>query len=499
MIRITKLMLAIHRILGFMLSILFLVWFLSGLVMIYHTFPRADRADKRAKMDLLSVDDLPSLQIIEKRIPEGETIKNITLNSYLGQTVFHIRTDKGGYDIPADSTETLPVIDCERIKKTASLWCAAPVLKVDSLYSLDQWIPFGSLKKEFPIYKFYFSDPEQHELYISSKSGEVLQYTDKDSRLWAWLGAIPHWVYFASLRQDAELWIKVVVWLSGIGCIMCIAGIYLGIRDFRLARKRRLVSPYKKFWYKWHHIIGTIFGLFVLTFTFSGMMSLARVQDWGLRAKLDINPIQELREKAPSPLDYPLDYREIIQAYPGQIRQLEWGNFGDIPFYTIQTDTDDIVINANAKQNITPLNLSAEDIRSVLSSIHGTDCVMDIILSDSYDTYYISRKRALDLPVWKVTIEDIDHSCYYINPANGQYRYVNTPARWNHWMYPALHSLNIKILVDNPVLWNIVMWGLMLGGTFVSLSGVWLGIRLFRRKIHSLKNRSCHSWMKKQN
>lgn len=70
-------MLAIHRILGFTLSILCLVWFLSGLVMIYHTFPRADRADKRAKMDLLSVDDLPSLQIIEKRIPEGETIKTL--------------------------------------------------------------------------------------------------------------------------------------------------------------------------------------------------------------------------------------------------------------------------------------------------------------------------------------------------------------------------------------------------------------------------------------
>lgn len=32
------------------------------------------------------------------------------------------------------------------------------------------------------------------------------------------------------------------------------------------------------------------------------------------------------------------------------------------------------------------------------------------------------------------------------------YRYVNTPARWNYWMHPALHSLNIKILVDHPIL-----------------------------------------------
>lgn len=114
------------------------------------------------------------------------------------------------------------------------------------------------LKEEFPIYKFHFADPERHELYISSKSGEVLQYTDKNSRFWAWLGAIPHWVYFTSLRQDAELWIKVVVWLSGIGCVMCIAGIYLGIRDFRLARRRHLISPYKKFWYKASYSRGVI-------------------------------------------------------------------------------------------------------------------------------------------------------------------------------------------------------------------------------------------------
>ena len=88
---LTKIMQFIHRILGTALSILFLVWFLSGLVMIYHTFPRADRADKRAKMDILSPENLPSLDQIEKRLPQNERISHVTLNSYLGQTVFHIR------------------------------------------------------------------------------------------------------------------------------------------------------------------------------------------------------------------------------------------------------------------------------------------------------------------------------------------------------------------------------------------------------------------------
>ena len=480
--RLTHIMQFIHRILGSLLSILFLVWFLSGFVMIYHTFPRADRADKRMKMDLLSNSILPPIENIANRLPADEKIKNISLNSYLGQTVFHIQTDKETYNLPADSTQQLPAIDETYIQRVVSLWNQAPIEKIDSLYHLDQWIPFGSLKKEFPIYKFHFNDPQRHELYISSQSGEVLQYTNKDSRFWAWVGAIPHWIYFTSLRQDLELWIKVVVWLSGIGCIMAIAGIYLGIRDFRLARAKKHLSPYKKFWYKWHHIIGTIFGLFVLTFCFSGMMSLARVQDWGIRPKLGIEPLKELQKIAPSPLDNLLDYREIVRAYPKQIRQLEWGHFGNIPFYTVRLDSIDLFIKANTHA-IEPLNLTSEEIRCILSQIHGTNNAINIQLMEHYDTYYLSRKRKLDLPVWKVSIQDEDNSCYYINPQNGQCRYVNTPSRWNHWMYSALHSLNIRILIEHPILWNIVMWTCMLGGTFISLSGVWLTIRYIKRKI----------------
>ena len=64
--------------------------------------------------------------------------------------------------------------------------------------------------------------------------------------------------------------------LPGIGCLMCLAGGYLAIRDLRWARRRgKGLTPYKKFWYKWHHLAGLLFGLFVLTFVFSGMMSLA--------------------------------------------------------------------------------------------------------------------------------------------------------------------------------------------------------------------------------
>lgn len=107
---ITKFMYTIHRVLGTLLSILFLVWFLSAFVMMYHGFPRASQAEKLEKLEPLSP-SLPSVSEITSRLPEGEKVKGIRLDRYLGQTIFHIRTDKGEHNLPADSVQALPVID----------------------------------------------------------------------------------------------------------------------------------------------------------------------------------------------------------------------------------------------------------------------------------------------------------------------------------------------------------------------------------------------------
>jgi len=39
----SRIMFTIHRVLGTLLSVLFLMWFVSGIVMIYHGFPSAGR------------------------------------------------------------------------------------------------------------------------------------------------------------------------------------------------------------------------------------------------------------------------------------------------------------------------------------------------------------------------------------------------------------------------------------------------------------------------
>ena len=228
---ITKLMYSLHRILGTLLCILFLMWFLSAFVMMYHRFPRVSAKEKLQKQELLSTsgDSLPDITSVLSRLPKGEKVRKLTLDRSLGQTIFHIRTNKGIHELHLDPSDTLLIIDNEHIRQIASLWSSSPIAYIDTLHTLDQWIPFGELKKEMPIYKIHFADDAKTQLYISSQSGEVLQLSNRNERFWAWLGAIPHWVYFTWLRQDATLWSKTVIWLSGIGCLMVIAGIWVTV------------------------------------------------------------------------------------------------------------------------------------------------------------------------------------------------------------------------------------------------------------------------------
>ena len=105
---ITKLMYSLHRILGTLLCILFLMWFLSAFVMMYHRFPRVSAKEKLQKQELLSTSD-------------------------------------------------------------------------DSLPDITS---------------------------VLSQSGEVLQLSNRNERFWAWLGAIPHWVYSLGYGKTPRCGVK---------------------------------------------------------------------------------------------------------------------------------------------------------------------------------------------------------------------------------------------------------------------------------------------------
>ncbi len=199
---VNKIVFVIHRILGTLLSAVFLMWFLTGLVMLYHGhFPRAD---KSKKMELISATagELPPVDSLAK----GIAFKEMSVERYLGTTTFRISSPDTLVEVNEKCEPVKVVVDEARLEKVRKAWCKADVAKVDTLKELNQWVPFGRNEKELPIIRYTFADEDEHELYVGSKSGDALQFTSHEQRVWAWLGPIPHWVYFKWLRSDQEIW-----------------------------------------------------------------------------------------------------------------------------------------------------------------------------------------------------------------------------------------------------------------------------------------------------
>ncbi|PID94562.1 MAG: peptidase [Bacteroidales bacterium] len=498
MVVMMKLIIKVHRLLGTLLSIMFLLWFLSGFVMIYKHFPKI--GNKAYQHQVALPDTMPNIEVLRSVIPQGEPITSISVESFRQRPIFRVETEEGLYVMQTDSALT-PIYDesvpYREIELYAKRWTDAQIEAVDTLYSLDQWIPSIRYKRDMPIYKFRFADQDRTYLYVSSLTGQAIQSVSRTQRFWAWCGPIPHFLYFWQLRQDTTLWRTVLLSIAWVGTFMCLAGIIVGIRGYWIVyrRKRQFKTPYKKTYYKWHHIIGFLFGFFVMMFVFSGVMSFSSMPDWvvavhdkTISKKISMphtpkEPTTFTENDGIALSMFELDYRKLLQEYRGDVKEIRFQRFGDKPYYEAIIGGEIKHFDASV-DSVKPLYLTEQEVLARIDEV--TNAPKTISLMTEYDNYHIGFTKRVKLPVYKVVLDDADGSVFYVCPKTCETRYYNNNKRAKKWIYPAFHSLRIKFFVEHPILRQCVMWILLLGGTVVSVTGIVLGVgyatRLFRHK-----------------
>ena len=137
----------------------------------------------------------------------------------------------------------------------------------------DQWTL--QLARRGGLQKFTVDDDADTEIYVSPRTAEVVLTTTQRDRTLAWIGVIPHWMYFSWLRSNQPLWYRIVVWTSGAACVLALLGLVLGVTQWRRTQPFRLSAaiPYAG-WMRWHYVTGAVFGVFTLTWAFSGLLSM---------------------------------------------------------------------------------------------------------------------------------------------------------------------------------------------------------------------------------
>jgi len=438
--RVRKLLILLHRWLGVGFCLLFLMWFLSGAVLAYWDYPSVTDRDRLAHAEPIDASRIhfTADQAYASLNLDGPPASTLLL-MFDGRPAFRFDDALVYADTGQPQRDFLP----DLTRRIAAAWAKRPAsaASLEITNAIDQWTVSGEFAELRPLDKY--SWPNGDEVYVSEVTGDVAQYTTRASRLGAYFGAIPHWLYFTPLRRNGRLWSKIVIWASGVGAIAAALGLIVGIW---------IVLPSKRVPYKGqkrlHAMLGLIFGLFACTWAFSGMLSM-------------------------EPFSFSAGPRRI----GGRInRALHQGG---------RKSWDQVLAEARGGAKLIDFNSLDGDPAAILEAVRHAvqpNQIAETRQVDEYEAYYLDRHGERPLPALFVRLNDDRGSMFYIDPKTASIvEAYDSASRVNRWLYHGLHSLDLPWLYRHRPAWDIVIVALLAGGAWLSVTSVIIAWGFLRR------------------
>ncbi|WP_342118012.1 PepSY domain-containing protein [Pseudoduganella sp. OTU4001] len=462
-----------HRWLGIALGLLVLLWFGSGIVMMYVPYPSLTEQERQAWLAPLEADTVrvTAWQAWQATGLPGAP-QTVRLNSVAGRPAYHFQPEAkadGLVSVWADSGTVLRVDDALAATHAASLRSIERI-------ELDQWT-FGSISAHRPLHRVTVDDDAGTVLYISGRTGELVRDTTRSERAWNWAGSVIHWLYITPLREKSETWRQVVMWTSGVAFALAVTGMVLGIQRLRLRRRykggRR--SPYKG-WQAWHHWLGLTAGTLTITWLFSGWLSVTPfgwLQSPGITA-------QDRLAFAGGPLtqaDLELSVVPALHATPG-VLELEWRRVAGASYFaTLERHGRRLLEAGTGKSAALPEAL----LRQAAQTMRPGVPLKSATMLESEDSYYYSHHNERSFPVLRVSFDTPEGATFYIDPLRGQLAgYADSNRQWRRWLFNGLHQFDFIRL--RPA-WDLLLITLNLLGALLSATGAYLGWRRLVRPI----------------
>ena len=525
-----RLLLLLHRYLGIAMGWLMAVWCLSGLVMMYHGYPALEPRERLAHLapidwrgccrppvaglegtqaaNGLRVEMLagrPVLELAEGMgaaslhdLDSGATLDGVSPSQ--AAAVARSYLEPGAGDVQTGSRAGEAGLAARRTRAGPGL--PGSGLQARGLSDRDQWTLDGVPSGQRPLYRFSLGDARGTEIYVSRITGQAVQLTTRSRRLWTWLGAIPHWLYFAGLRRHPVLWSQVVIYSSLTGCFLTAIGLYIGVRAL-IRRPAGRWSPYRGF-NLWHHLSGLVFGLFTFTWVLSGLLSM---NPWGLLEGGGARAERARLRGAEIPL---AEVRTALQAlasmHPQDVVSIESAPLHG-RLYLIASDVAGGRQRLDAAGAAAPL--SGTELKFIAAALNGNEGAPSAssagvaprssaqasqfsatmsrpgalqLLAQGDDYYFSHHGSPVGLPVYRLIAADGAATRYYIDPVSGALlAKLDRADRGYRWWHEALHRMDFVAVVRARPQWDVLMWLLMTGVSAVCITGAWLGWRRLTR------------------
>lgn len=509
-----------HRWLGIGLCLLFAAWFISGVVMMYIGFPQLDRNERLA--------GLPPLDFSAAQLTPAQAVARLTLGDFnvadtassnrpvlldesqhplaapaavrlamLGERPAYIIEAGGGKQprlVFADTGELLQRVTEEDARRAVAQFMAQrdsepavgdslAIPRHIELRQTDQWTLSGRLNAHRPLHRIAMDDGRGSEFYVSSAIGEVVLDTTRLERALNYVGAVTHWIYPTFIRRHPALWVWLVDILASAGVVLAVTGLWIGVlRWNRRRRPGKPAVPYRGLM-RWHYFAGAIFGVFTLTWVFSGLLSM---NPGGFNPPRGASQAERaVTSGVPQPLRIS-DFATAVPAFERwpaarAIVEAELLHYAGRPLYlaTRRDGSRQLFDGSGA-----PVQTELQWLVAQAPALLPDETLRGIELLEEYDNHYYTRRPergGRPLPALRVRFDDPADTWFHIDVESGRVLERSTAAnRLYRWLYQGLHSWDLLWLWQRRPLWDIAVIGFSLGGLALSLTGVVVGWRRLR-------------------
>lgn len=458
-----------HRWLGIAFGLLFAMWFATGIVMHFVPFPslteaerfagltQVDRAEVRIgvadAVTASGIGDATRARLIQR---SDGPIYIVSGPSHVGA----VRAADGTNAAVISAEVALAIAQAHARQRGIDAAQAEIVAHAD----YDQWSVPNGFDRHRPLFRVALGDVAGTEVYVSSRTGEIVLDTTRSERGWNLVGSVLHWIYPTVLRSNWALWDRAVWTLSLLASIAALLGAVLGIVRIR-KRGGRISSPYRG-WHALHHIIGLVATVFVLTWIFSGWLSMdhGRLFSRG-----------QLTAAEAGMVDASPDWRAAPSSDPisPSAREIEWFAFDSHVYRRERTGLEQ---QSLAKADGGPQEfLGAQDLQGLVTRL-ASGCDTPSVLARNDD--YPAQSSIPAAPVYRSRCGEL---WFDIDGADGRVlQRLDASRRAYRWFYGALHTLDFPILMGHPFLRDVLIVGFCALGLVFSITGIVIGWRRLR-------------------
>ena len=477
---VQRLLVQVHRWIGIVLCLMFAAWFASGIVMIYVPFPLLpldERIDRAEPVDVDSVRVAPAEAIEAAESGPGAGIR---LRSQDGRPQYVVADGGRTVAVQADTGERAAALDSSAAERIAREFSGLAAQSVHGPVRYDQWVVYGAFDALRPYYRVRLDDPEGTDLYVSAVTGEVVQRTSRSQRRWNYVGAVVHWIYPTVIRKHWALWDQLVWWVSLAGIGLTLAGLYLGILRWRSAvrsGRRGLSSPYRG-WMKWHHVGGLTVGVVVLTWIFSGWLSMdhGRLFSTPAPAQDHVGRFAGMSASAAAGM-IPVD--ALADAAP--FSHAEIGAFAGSPVLRT-TGPNGHALWRLFDGRLQAYRPSVADLSLAVSNAWPDHEPVESRVVGEGDTYTSLREGSLAPDTVRIVLDDPGDTWVHVSPTRAEIvSIMDRSRRVYRWLFNGLHSFDFPGLVDRRPLWDVLMVTLLSCGFAFCMTAVVIGFRRIRR------------------